>query len=297
LEDWLRMRAWRKRTGEIIELQAPRVLQLGQKIPAKRLDLVERGFSPISRLRWFKRLEADWQGGGFGRHGACYLMLLLILGLLGWFAGCRIGGLILGAATAYLFPFLLTIGVQARAERQRQRFPEQLPLALDGLASGLSAGLSFHQAIAYTVERVPNPAARTFRWIEVQLDLGHSLEETLSAIRVIQQDKAFGLLIEGILLQRQFGGDLIAMLEETANLVRERNELEREAKSVTAQGRLSGIVIAALVPISAGFLLLFNPQYINVLFSSTIGQVFIVVALGLLLVGWGVISKLIRIRY
>jgi tight adherence protein B len=93
------------------------------------------------------------------------------------------------------------------------------------------------------------------------------------------------------------GGNLVSILRNTASLARERSELEREVKAVTAQGRLSGWVIGALVPISAGLLLATNPRYIDILFNTIIGQALLVVALGLQLIGWLVISRLIRVRY
>jgi len=87
------------------------------------------------------------------------------------------------------------------------------------------------------------------------------------------------------------------MLEESADLLRGRVELEREVRAVTTQGRLTGTVIAALVPVSAGILLAFNPRYIDVLFDTLIGQLLVVVAFVLQLVGWAIISRMVRIRY
>ena len=296
-DDWLRSYTWRKRFNAIVGTQGETGLRSLPAVEQEEHDLIERAFGPVLMLRWAARLSSDWKAAEIGKFGSRYLLLLITLSAVGWFAGYRSGGVILSTALAFLFPFIMTALVRARAARKSQRFQEQLPQALDGIASGLSAGLSFHQAIAYTAHRLPAPANTVFYWIKVRLELGYSVEETLSTIRFHEQDEAFSLLIEGVLLQRQFGGDLIQMLQETASLIRERNELEREARSVTAQGRLSGIVIAGLVPVSAGLLLLFNPQYIDVLFNSTVGQVFIVAALALLLVGWSVISRLIRIRY
>jgi tight adherence protein B len=100
-----------------------------------------------------------------------------------------------------------------------------------------------------------------------------------------------------LILQRKFGGDMVQMLGETSALLRERLELEREVRAITTQGRLSGIVIAALVPVSAGFLLAFNPRYIDVLFDNLLGQGLVILALALQLIGWAIISRLVRIRY
>ncbi len=105
------------------------------------------------------------------------------------------------------------------------------------------------------------------------------------------------LAVEGILLQRQYGGDLVRLLGETADLLRMRLELEREVRAVTSQARLSGAVVAGLVPVSASLLLVTNPTYIDVLFETLPGQILLVVALILQLSGWAVLSRLVRIRY
>lgn len=297
LGELIAVRSWRIRLSRILETASTSGLDKKRSVPPSTLDPFERLFSRTYCIRWIANLRDEWQLSEYGKHGSGYLLLLILLCAAGWIVGVRIGGGILAIAFACLFPYVLTRIVKTRAGRNGRRFPEQLPQALDTLASGLSAGLSFQQAIGYACERIPKPVADIFSQIRLKLELGHSVEETLQSIQRRERDEALSLLIEGILLQRQFGGDLVCMLEDTASLIRERNEMESEARAVTAQGRLSGIVIAALVPISAGLLLLFNPQYIDVLFDSTLGQVFIVLAMALLLIGWGVISRLIRIRY
>jgi tight adherence protein B len=110
-------------------------------------------------------------------------------------------------------------------------------------------------------------------------------------------EESLGLVIDSILLQRTYGGDLAQVLENTAQVIRERVELEREVRSVTVQGKLSGYVLAALVPVSAGFLLVFNPTYIEILFDTVFGQIILVAAMLLQGLGWVIISRLVRIRY
>jgi tight adherence protein B len=87
------------------------------------------------------------------------------------------------------------------------------------------------------------------------------------------------------------------MLDDAAALLRDRHELEREVRAITAQGRLSGAIVAGLVPVSAGFLLLFNPGYLDILFNTLIGQVLVVLTIAFQLAGWYVISRLVRVRY
>jgi tight adherence protein B len=214
-------------------------------------------------------------------------------GIFGW----RIGGPILGLALAVIFPLLPRQIVVTRASSNRRRFGEQLPQALDALGAGLAAGLSFPQAVEYATEELPKPIVEAFLRLQRRISLGHPVDRSLQRLLQESPEEGLALVIDGIILQRQFGGDLIGMLEETASLLRERLELEREVRAVTTQGRLSGWVVASLVPVSAGILLFSNPVYIDILFDTLIGQILLVVALLLQLLGWGIISRMVRIRY
>jgi len=187
--------------------------------------------------------------------------------------------------------------VMSRAEAGRRRFGEQLPQTLDALASGLSAGLSFQQAIRYAAEELPDPSAGAMKHLDRGIQLGRPVESALRGLEVEHPEESFGLVVDSIVLQRQFGGDLVAMFGQTAALLRERLELEQEVRAVTAQGRLSGLIIATLVPVSAGILLVFNPRYVDVLFDSLVGQILLVLVMILQLAGWAIISRIVRIRY
>jgi tight adherence protein B len=172
-----------------------------------------------------------------------------------------------------------------------------MPQALDSLAAGLSAGLSLHQAVDYACEELPSPISGVFARLSWRLNLGSPLRQAMQAEQRRRENEPLAMIAEGLILQQRYGGDLIRMLENTAAILRERIELEREVHAVTTQGRFSGWVIAALMPVSAGLLFTFNPHYAEVLLKTTLGQVLIVLALSLQFIGWAVISRLIRVRY
>ena len=243
------------------------------------------------------RLDAEWRQASMPGGPGIYLLMLGLSAAMGYLLGLVLAGWLLGATLALLSPLAPRAWVRGRSERYKSRFDEQLPFGIETLASGLAAGLSFEQAIAYAEEDLQEPARGRFARVTRWLYLGHTLEEALGRLADTRADDSLALFVDGILLQRQFGGNLVQMLEETASLLRERLELEREVRAVTAQGRFSGIVLAALVPVSAGFLLAFNPTYIRILFDTWIGQLCLVIALILQIAGWAIISRLIRIRY
>jgi tight adherence protein B len=293
----LQMR-WRQRTRELTGLTAlvdpPFWIDWLHQLP----DPLEWVAAPFLRTHIGRNMRQDWRDGDFGEKASRYLLLLVASSALGWLVGHRIGGALLGSTLALLAPLLPRTMVRSRAESGRRRFGEQLPAALDSLASGLSAGLSFQQALEFAQGELPEPIGGEFARLSRRLSLGFPLEEALRGLHARRQhDEALALVVEGITLQRRFGGDMVKMLSDLSDLLRGRIELEREVRAVTTQGRLSGYIIGALVPVSAGLLLALNPRYVDVLFDTIIGQALVVIALVLQLAGWAIISRLIRFRY
>ena len=242
-------------------------------------------------------MAGEWKDAGLGGKPYRYLLLLAGSAAAGALAGARIGGPVLAAALACALPILPWQWVARRAEAGRRAFGEQLPHALDVLASGLAAGLSFQQAVDYAAAETAPPVSEALTRLARWMALGHSVEASLVHLLDTVGEESLAMAVEGIELQRQVGGDLVSMLGRTADLLRERVELEREVHAVTAQGRLSGAVIAVLVPVSAGILLSANPRYIDVLFDSLVGQMLLAFAVALQLAGWAIISRLMRVRY
>jgi tight adherence protein B len=287
---------WVRRTARTTGLERlippPLWLRFTRRLP----DPLEWLAGPILRSRMGAVMAEEWEDAGMGGKASRYLLLIVLAMAGGWLLGTRMGGLVLGVALACLGPGLPRTLVHGRAEAHRRLFGEQLPQALDAVAAGLAAGLSFQQAVDYALGELPEPVVTVFARLSRRMLLGRPVEEALGSLLDEQPDESLALVVDGVALQRKFGGDLIRMLDETAGLLRQRIELEREVHAVTTQGRFSGMIIAALLPVSAGILLAFNPQYIDVLFNTLIGQILLVFALLLQLVGWVIISRMVRVE-
>ena len=268
-----------------------------QKLKRRMPDPLEWMAGPILRSSFGSNMAKDWEDSGFGTKASRYLLLMLLTGLLGITIGLRVGGPLIGLALAFALPLLPRQLVKSRSQANRRRFGHQIPDALDSIASGLAAGLSFPQAIEYASGELPDPIVHAIMRLSRRIALGNPIDESLKRMHQDHPEESLAMVVEGIALQRQFGGDLVAMLGETARLVRERVELEREVNAITTQGRLSGWVVAALVPVSAGLLLFSNPAYIDVLFTTIIGQIMVVFAILLQIGGWVIISRMVRIKY
>ena len=293
----MRRRAWVRRTARLAGLRSLEGPPLARRLAAALPDPLEWLARPLLRTSFGRRWADDWQEAGLGEKPSRFLLLLTLSALVGGWLGWRIAGPLLAVALAALGPLPVRRLVADRAKQARRRFGEQLPQALDALAAGLAAGLSFPQAVAYAAEELPQPVAGAMARLARRIHLGHPVEQALRSLQKEHSEEMLTLAVDGIILQRRFGGDLVALLEETAALLRERVELAREVRAVTVQGRLSGLVIGLLVPVSAGILLTANPRYIDVLFDTVVGQALLALALLLQVIGWMVISRLLRIEY
>jgi tight adherence protein B len=208
----------------------------------------------------------------------------------------RIGGPILGAGLSVFAPIPVMSWISSKADNNRGRLGTQVPVALDSLAAGLAAGLTLRQALEYSAGELPQPIGGLLSLAAYRHQLGTTWRYVFDELLAANPDRGLALALDGIDLQLDVGGDLVRHLEDTADLVRHRLELEAEVKAVTAQGRLSGWVIGGLVPVSAGLLMATNPTYMSILFETVPGQLLLVASILLQFVGWIVISKLIRLE-
>ncbi len=260
-------------------------------------DAFEWLLAPLLHLPSARRLSRDWSDAGYGDKASRYLLLISLAAAIGGGIGLRIAGPLLAAAMAGGVAFILVRSVRARAGNARRRLEQQLPEALDAMAAGLAAGLSFPQAVSFSAGELPFPASQVMTWLNLRLQLGFPIERTLSDVLDVFPEPSLAFALDGINLQRSFGGDLVAMLHQTSALLRERADIEREVQAVTSQGKLSGWIVAALVPVSAAVLLFSNPRYIDVLFGTLVGQALLVLTIILQILGWLAISRLVRLRY
>lgn len=251
---------------------------------------------PIFRTGPGRILLGLWQDAGFGSQPLSLTVVLTGIVLFGSTVSylAANSSLLSGFSTLLLVGGFIT-GLYSRAKNHRNLFRDQFPGVLDRLADSLQAGFSLSQAIEFFAPNLSEPSASEMSRLFTQLNIGFSMEQAFAALYQRRPNEDVRLLVEGIMLQRQVGGNMVEMIRQIATLVRERVELENEIRTMTAQGRLSAVVIALLVPVSLGLLSLF-PGYTDVLFRSTVGNL-VLIAAGLLeVIGAFIVMRLIRIE-
>src|SRR5213079_2475373 len=171
-----------------------------------------------------------------------------------------------------------------------------LPEAVDLMARGLRAGHAVPAVLEMVGREIAEPLAGEFRALHEQTQLGLPLRDAMLDLveRVPRDDVRF--LATAILLQKETGGNLAAILDKTGAVARERARLRGQLKIYTAQGRVTGWVLCLLPFFMFGLLSTVNWQFEKLLFTEDLGRLFIYVGLGLMGIGVLVIRKIIDIR-
>jgi len=129
-----------------------------------------------------------------------------------------------------------------------------------------------------------------------ELNYGITMEEALNNLNTRMPSVDLELMIQATLIQRQVGGNLSNILEIIVNTIRERNKLDRQVRTLTAQGRLSGKVIGAL-PIVLGFILyLFDPKYMSNFCGNIVGKIAISIGVMSGIIGFIIINRITKIE-
>jgi tight adherence protein B len=180
--------------------------------------------------------------------------------------------------------------------REKRRFENQLPDTLTLISTSLRAGYSLLQAVEAVASEAPNPTAREFGRAIVEARLGRQVVAALQGITTRTQSKDFEWAVMAIEIQREVGGNLAEVLQTVSETMRQRNRLKGEIRALTAEGRISAIVLGILPFAMGGFLFATNPDYIGTLFTTTFGIV-ACIAGGLLMLAGGVwLRKIVNIE-
>ncbi|MSU75730.1 MAG: hypothetical protein EXS55_04425 [Candidatus Magasanikbacteria bacterium] len=187
--------------------------------------------------------------------------------------------------------------IKQRAGKTERLFLRQLPDGLAGLVDTLRAGYSLPQAISFIAREVPAPLNFAFQALERSGELTMDFSEALQRVQKQLGVAEWTIVSETLIAVQRLGGNIIPLLEEQAKAVRDRISVEEEIRTMTAAGKMSGLIIAGLLPIVVVFFLLVSPSYINILFQTVAGRLFFTVAIMLELVGFLWIRRITQVDF
>ena len=190
-------------------------------------------------------------------------------------------------------PFLY---LSVRASRRQAKFEEQLPSTLQLLSGALQAGHSLQQAVDTVVHEAGDPIAGEFQRVLTEARLGRPLEEAFEAMAKRTNSVDFTWTVMAIRLQRQVGGNLAEVLTTVSQTIRDRYTLKRQVKALSAEGRLSSIILSVLPLLMFAALLIFNPVFLRPLFTTSVGLMLMGGAAVLMIFGVFWLKKITEIK-
>ena len=201
---------------------------------------------------------------------------------------CVVAALLAGAA-----PFII-----AAAKRQQRfnRFEEQFPEAMDLLGRAVRAGHAFTTGFELIGKELPNPVGEEFRIAFQQQSIGISLKDALGNLAVRMPLPDVLVFVSSLQIQRESGGNLGEILDTMSQIVRERFKLRRQVRIFTAEGRLSMYMLSCIPFVALLGLWFFQPLYLKPMFSDPRGQMALAVGAILQVIGYFVISRIIKIK-
>ena len=218
--------------------------------------------------------------------------------------GGIVGGVLVGLMTSAVVlgvgAFLGAIAIgkflpKVKITRRRQAFEAQLPEALSLIASSLSAGHTFLRAVQMMTEEAEDPLAEEFSRVIYETQLGDPIVEALDRMAIRLEIEDLRWVVQAIRIQQTVGGKLADMLHTLADFIRSREEVRREVKVLTAEGRISAWVLGAL-PIGLLFAIqVMNPGYAAPFYKGW-GLVVLAMTGASIATGIAVILKMVKIE-
>jgi tight adherence protein B len=220
--------------------------------------------------------------------GAVIATLISYFNFLNKIVGIPVG-MCIGAYIMYTF-------LSSRAAQKRMQFLQLFPDAIDMMIRGVKAGLTVERIMKLVSMEAKEPVAGEFRTISQKLDLGVKPEKVLiDAAEKIDLEE-FRFLSVALVLQMESGGVLTEILQNLSSIVRKRLELGLKLKAMSAEARMSAIIISALPFIFAGIMALVNPNHLKELIKPGSGQTLLKIGITLFSIGTFIMLKASKIK-
>jgi tight adherence protein B len=267
------------------------LLKVGPEGPLPALDRMIGSTTRGSSLgRWIE------QSGSKASISSVILIAVGLGFLLGFVTAAVTGsvwGWPVGLAIGVALPFSV---LNIKRNRRMRAFEEQFPEGLDLISRALKAGHAFATGLKMVADEMPDPVGPEFRKTFDEQNFGLPMKDALENLthRMPLLDVRF--FATAVLIQRETGGNLSEILENLAHVVRERFKILRQVRVYTAHGRFTGYVLLALPAVLCIALSFINPDHMNLLFHHRIGQMLLVVALVLQMIGYIWIKQVIKIE-
>lgn len=266
--------------------------------PRKLLNNIGKKMNSVVIIKSYThKIQKDLISAGFPLKGEEFLATQVLVSLIGtifilnWTKSVLL--ILVGTILGWIIPKQI---LKIKKRKRYKEFNDQLGDAIVLISNSLKAGHSLLQAIDSVSREMPTPISNEFEKMLKEMKLGVTTEKALNNLLDRIESDDLELMIIAIMIQRQIGGNLSEILDNISNTIRQRIKIKGEVRTLTAQGRMSGIIVS-LLPIGLAVMLyMMNPEYMQGLFTSTIGRIILGVAFINQIIGILVINKIVKIE-
>ncbi len=220
----------------------------------------------------------------------CFIPLFSLTNYVSTAAGAVLG--IFFGSLALMVPSRLVAYLRVR---RRRAFNLQLVEALSSMSNALRAGFSINQAFETVVQNGEKPISQEFGVMLQQMRVGMNFYDALQSLDQRVGSEDLTLVVTAIDIARRTGGNLTEIFDKIGMTIRERLRIERRVLTLTAQGRIQGIIVALMPAVLGGVMTVIKPEMMMPFFKSAQGMGAIGLTILLICVGWFFISKIIKI--
>lgn len=256
-----------------------------------RMEALLRKWPVVETIdTWLQQAGSQWNVGRLLALCAIGAGTGLVVGMLvfpGWLMGMSL------AVSGGLIPPLM---VSSQRSRRMNQLQQQLPEAADLIARSLRAGHALPSTLQMVADEMPEPICTEFRSVADEINYGLGLQPAMQRLaqRVPLDDLRF--LVIAVLIQRESGGNLAELMQKMATLIRERLKLFGQIRSLSAEGRLSGLILFFLPIFMALLIAMVNPNYIGKLTEDPMGITLLGIACVQMLLGALWMRKIVNLR-
>jgi len=270
----------------------------GRKTRRKATNRREEILEVFYRIHLLNRLEQSmWQAGLYMRVSEMLLIIVLMFGLGFTVAKFFLHDTIIALVISGALGAAPLIYIRFRRLRRMREFTIQLPSALDLIKSSLEAGHSLVRGLQVLVQEFADPLGGEFRTVLEQSRLGMPLTRALEEMLKRMPEEDLRLLVVAIKVQSEVGSSLAQIIGRLSEIVRTRQRLQQQIRTMTAQSRMSGMVVGLLPAIVLSIFSLVQPGYARVLFYDPSGVMALKLAIGLDLMAFLTIRRILMVDF
>ena len=237
-------------------------------------------------------MQAELDRAGSTQTVGTFVLTVAVSAAAAGFFGSRLLSPLLGAVLAALgalVPFML---IKRKQTARYKKFEEQLPEAIDMLVNAMKAGYSLQAAMKFIGDELPAPLGPEFGRFYDEQRLGVDVRAALLHLQERVNTLDLKMFVTALLIQRETGGNLAEIMTNLSSLMRERAAIRGQIDVLTAEPRMSAVVLTGLPVVIFAIINVLNPEYVLPLYTTPAGRMLLVYAVISSVIGYIVLKRI-----